>query len=853
MLAAPIVLAALIPIVLFAWVTVDRRQEALVDAAHSQQRLVEALAQHTRRLLTTHEVVLNIADQAAAEKSCDQMRTDASLQGFVQLLAREATLTRAIWIIDADGFLCMSSSPRLLDDKSRADRDYFVLARKAGPGGFAVGHATTGRIDGQPIFNFAKARTKNGAFNGVVLASPGLEELLDHWRKEVAFSPSERIELLSDEGGTIARSWPPLVPDGAPPSRGTDRPWSTQETGVETVASPADDNLDRITAWQRLPKWGVVVTGSVRQVDALAPWRRSTFEFAPFVLMGAIVLGALTWQLLRGQHILARRVDQRTRELMDNEARFGALVDAMPQLAFVMRPDGSTELLNRRWADFADLPPDGDWTALVHPDEHAAVRTTLAQARHEGGSASFEHRLRDRQGRYRWFLTQLRPQVSAGAAWPIRWLGTSTDISDLVAAKEALSRSHDELESVVAERTRDLRETQTQLAHSQRVEALGQLTGGIAHDFNNILQAFHGGAGLILRHAADTKRIAGIAEMLRDTADRGSAITRRLLTIARRGELRPEPIDPCALLDDMRQFLSHTLGSGVMIRTQAPPTLPRLLADRGQLETVLINLATNARDAMNGAGSLTLGAASQLVLDDGPIGPYGSVLRAGAYVCLTVEDTGAGMSAEILARACEPFFTTKASGEGTGLGLAIARGFLEQSGGGMQIESEVGHGTIVRLWLPVAEAAALQDAEAGAPPADRIAGLRRILLVDDEPSVRETLREELQALGPTVVAAGDGQEALALLEREEPFDVLITDLSMPRMDGLQLIQAAQQRQATLPAILLTGFVTSAAELAIGGAVSGTFTLLQKPVRIATLVERANVLLEAKTAGTRSRV
>ena len=240
MLVLPIAVAALIPICLFTWVAIDQRAATLSESASAEQRLVEALAQHTNRVLSTQALILNIVDHAAADRSCDQLRTDAALQGFVEMLAQEATLTRALWIIDGDGFLCMSSSPNKLDTKTRADRDYFILARQAGPGRFAVGQATFGRIDGQPIFNFAKARTKNGAFNGVILVSPGLDDLLDDWRKEIGFGPSERIELMSKDGGTVARSWSPLVPNEVPPTPGAYAPWRAKTTGVETVTSPSD-------------------------------------------------------------------------------------------------------------------------------------------------------------------------------------------------------------------------------------------------------------------------------------------------------------------------------------------------------------------------------------------------------------------------------------------------------------------------------------------------------------------------------------------------------------------------------------------------------------------------------------
>ena len=270
-------------------------------------------------------------------------------------------------------------------------------------------------------------------------------------------------------------------------------------------------------------------------------------------------------------------------------------------------------------------------------------------------------------------------------------------------AEAVLSRSRAELEQLVADRTRDLEVTQAQLAHAQRMEALGQLAGGIAHDFNNVMQAVLGAATLIERRAGEPERVGGLSRMIVDAAGRGAAITRRLLAFARQSDLWSEPIEPQSLLSGMQEILAHTIGSGIVVRVEVAADLPRLFADKGQLETVLVNLATNARDAMPGGGTLVLSAREEAVGDDG--GPGALIaLEAGRYVCLAVSDTGSGMAPEVLARASEPFFTTKPIGQGTGLGLAMARGFSEQSGGGLQIESVLGRGTTVTLWFPARSA-----------------------------------------------------------------------------------------------------------------------------------------------------
>jgi CheY-like chemotaxis protein len=336
--------------------------------------------------------------------------------------------------------------------------------------------------------------------------------------------------------------------------------------------------------------------------------------------------------------------------------------------------------------------------------------------------------------------------------------------------------------------------------------------------------------------------------MIAEAARRGASVTRRLLAFSRRADLRAEAVDAPALLEDMREILSHTLGAGIEVRIQAPAALPPLLADKGQLETVLVNLAANARDAMGGAGVITLSG----IVEEVPRGTrrpaLPAALRAGAYLRLSVADTGAGMDAATLARAAEPFFTTKPLGKGTGLGLAMARGFAEQSGGALAIESSPGRGTTVRLWLPVAATdVRLKPSPAGMTRWGQAGRRARVLLVDDEALVREITAEALEAAGYAVLSAGSAAEAIEFLASGQAVDLLITDLSMPGMDGIALIREGQRRRPGLRAILLTGFATDAAELAIGGTIRGTFSLLRKPIEPAALAERAAVLISAMPA------
>ena len=428
-------------------------------------------------------------------------------------------------------------------------------------------------------------------------------------------------------------------------------------------------------------------------------------------------------------------------------------------------------------------------------------------------------------------------------------------------ATERLAALNASLETRVAERTGELRaaydrlgdearereQAEARLAQAQRMEALGQLAGGIAHDFNNVLQAVMGGFSLIQRRSGDAAAVERLARMGADAAQRGASITGRLLAFARRGALRAEPVPPLPLLEELREILAHTLGVGIAMQVAADPELPALLADKAQLETVLVNLAVNARDAMPDGGTLLLAAAPEAVLE---AKTHPACLAPGGYLRLSVSDTGTGMDAATLARASEPFFTTKPVGQGTGLGLAMARGFAHQSGGGLAIESAPGRGTTVTLWFPEAAGVPVTDDPASPTSAALSTPASAwVLVVDDDAMVREVMAGHMEERGYRVARAGHGLEALAHLDGGAAVDLLISDFAMPGMNGLTLIREARRRRPELPALLVTGYADASVRLAVEDTAKGSTALLRKPTSGAALAERAAALLaHAAAAG-----
>lgn len=427
------------------------------------------------------------------------------------------------------------------------------------------------------------------------------------------------------------------------------------------------------------------------------------------------------------------------------------------------------------------------------------------------------------------------------------------DVTELVRSEAALRASeqamrdlNSHLEARVAQEVQEKERALSRLVQAQRMEALGQLAGGIAHDFNNVLHAVAGGLNLILRKAADPEEVRKLANMAIGASERGAAITGRLLSFARRGELQPSAIAPRPLLEGLREILAPTLGAGIAINLEVADDAPLLLADKAQLETVLINLAINARDAMPAGGELTIRAVADMA-HKGESESAG--LRPGSYLRIELRDDGAGMDQATLKRASEPFFTTKPSGQGTGLGLAMARGFAEQSGGAFSISSKIGRGTTVTLWFPEADEANGTALTAKAEPAPG-ALHGRALVVDDDPMVRDILTQQLQAVGFQTVAASDGLDALSKIDAGLLVEVLVTDYSMPGMNGLALIEEVRRRKPRLPAVLLTGFADGAmrAKFEEENAEGSITALLRKPVDEHELAGRLAAVLLSSPEG-----
>jgi PAS domain S-box-containing protein len=503
--------------------------------------------------------------------------------------------------------------------------------------------------------------------------------------------------------------------------------------------------------------------------------------------------------------------ERATAAIHESEAKFRAIAEGMPQPVWSSRADGVHDYFNARWQAVTGVSPaegstDG-WSILLHQDDRDAAVLQWQRSLRTGAPYHAEFRLQSAMGGHRWFACRALPVRDDRSGRIIRWFGSCTDIHDSVMARETLAKSREQLEQLVAERTawlqREMLErekAEAALAQAQKMEAVGQLTGGVAHDFNNLLTAVLASVEMIAQRTSD-ERVLRFVVNAQHAAERGARLTQQLLAFSRRQRLTPEPVDITRLVTGMQDLLTRTIGATVQVTTRLADDIPPAFVDPTQLELVILNLAINARDAMPNGG--TLSVETQLLQRVPP--ELRDELMDGAYVVITVADSGTGMPPEVQARAFEPFFTTKEMGKGTGLGLSQVYGFAKQSDGTVRLQSTPGEGTTVRVYLPRADGLPAQPKPEIADTPTSASERATIFVVDDDVDVRELVVMMLDELGYQVVAAEDGRAALGVLDRGEAFDLLLADVAMPGLSGVDVARAVRERRGEVPVLFATGY------------------------------------------------
>jgi PAS domain S-box-containing protein len=493
-----------------------------------------------------------------------------------------------------------------------------------------------------------------------------------------------------------------------------------------------------------------------------------------------------------------------------SEERFRLLVESVTDYAiYMLDPDGVVSSWNTGAQHAKGYLADeilGQHFSRFYTEEDRAAdlpRRALRTAEQQGGFEAEGWRCRKDGTRF-WANVVIRPMRDNSG----KLLGFSKVTRDLTERQEA---------------QKALEKAQNAFFQSQKMDAIGQLTGGVAHDFNNLLSAVIGSLELAKKRLVEGGDAFRFIENARQAAERGAILTQRMLAFARKQELSLIDVNVVELVHGMTELMQRTIGAGVTIETCFPPVLESVRADSIQLELAILNLAVNSRDAMPDGGKILISGSLERI-----VGEHRSHLPDGTYVRLSVSDTGQGMDAETLARATEPFYTTKGIGKGTGLGLSMVHGLVKQCDGGLELESQVGQGTTVTVWLPVAQPGAIHaKVPARKDPSLDSGKPFLILAVDDDELVLTNTVAMLEDLGHQVLEASSGQEALKLLAAQ-PIGMLITDYAMPDMNGLELIRTAQMEQPNLPVILISGYADLTREDVI------PFLKLSKPLRQAEL-------------------
>jgi PAS domain S-box-containing protein len=516
-------------------------------------------------------------------------------------------------------------------------------------------------------------------------------------------------------------------------------------------------------------------------------------------------------QLAELNATLAQRVEEKTRER-------DRIWNVSQDLLLVADRDGIWRTVNPAWtktlgwSEAELLNRTSDW--LEHPDDDGTTRAHFKKLHDGESTVKFESRFRHKDGSYRW----------------LSWTGVSDKDQNYAVARDITA------EKAAAER---LKAAEEALLQSQKMEAVGQLTGGIAHDFNNLLTGIVGSLDLLQTrlNQGRTDNVARYINAAMTSANRAAALTHRLLAFARRQPLMPESVDANQLVVSLEDLLRRTIGETIDLEIAASDDLWRTLCDPNQLESALLNLAINARDAMPDGGKLTISTVNASL---GNVTADTPALSPGDYVCIAVSDTGVGMSAQVAARAFDPFFTTKPIGQGTGLGLSMIYGFARQSNGHVTIDSKMGRGTSVKLYLPRHDGGATTQHASVVGTARHASTGETVLVVEDEPVVRGVILEMLAEQGYRTLEAIDGPSGLRILRTKQRIDLLVTDVGLPGINGRQLADQARETRPGLKILFITGYAESVA-MADGFLEQG-MEMITKPFELDNLSRRIRAMV-----------
>ena len=548
--------------------------------------------------------------------------------------------------------------------------------------------------------------------------------------------------------------------------------------------------------------------------------------------------GASIGVFVQGHDVTGQGIAEAT--LTATREKFRTMAQTMPNQVWTADQDGGLTWLNDRTYNFTGYREGelygGNWERVVHLDDLEATVEKWADAIAQGVTYEHEFRIRKADGSFRWHLVRASP-LRADNGSLTGWVGTNTDIEDRKNTEAQIAQLNATLETRVAKRNQDLQELHETLRQSQKMEAIGGLAGGIAHDFNNLLQVITGNLQLAAREIPQDSPGQVRIDQAMKSVMRGATLASQLLSFARKQPLAPVVTNLSRLLGDTTEILRSAIGEGVELVTRYEDALWNTSVDPNNMENALLNLAINARDAMDGMGTLSIDISNadftEVYAHSHPD------VAAGQYVALAVTDTGCGMQPETVARIFEPFFTTKEDGHGTGLGLSMVYGFAKQSGGHVIIESVPGAGTTITIYLP----RSLEDVQDMQPAEARglSGGSETILLVEDDDEVRQTTFHMLTDLGYTVLPSSDAKHALSIVESGQELDLLFTDVVMPgEITSHALAEQMHRLRPGVPVLFTSGYVQDS--IVHNGRLDEGIQLLSKPYGQSDLAQKIRAVL-----------
>jgi PAS domain S-box-containing protein len=568
---------------------------------------------------------------------------------------------------------------------------------------------------------------------------------------------------------------------------------------------------------------GVVVTRSItRPLASLETGTRALYEGrlgAKVEVEGNDELTHLAVSFNRS----SKELQEIYAKLANSEAHFRSLIENAADLIMIVSRTGDIVYASpsslRLLGSGAEPVQGRPIREFVHPEDVPLVDPILAAENSSNGEIrGFELRVRSRHDSFR-ILEGVAKNLPVDQQ-ALRIVINARDVTDRRAAEHAL------------------RDREEQLRQAQKLEGIGLLAGGVAHDFNNLLTVINGYSAFLLQTLNPSSVTHGFAQSILQAGERAADLTRQLLAFSRKQILRPEVLDLNQVATEAGRLLRRLIGEDIELISKLSPELGRVEADQNQVHQVLMNLSTNARDAMPRGGTLTI-ETRNVTLED-PAAGSGTTILPGRYVCLTVRDTGHGMDEATQQRIFEPFFTTKEQGKGTGLGLASVYGIVRQSGGHIAVESEIGRGTTFQIFLPRID----REAEPAQQVAhsDSVAGSETILLVEDEIEVRKIASQSLRHCGYRVIEAADAKEALLLYERHTgDIRILLTDVVMPGMTGVELSRRLLDLDSQLKVIYVSGYADGMQPGGDGASIEGA-VFLQKPYQPRELAAKVREVL-----------